>query len=158
MNPIYLTKKESEKLEEELHQLKYVERPKVIQSIADAREQGDLAENAEYIAAKEKQVLLERKIQQLEFMQARIRIVEPKEEGQAATAIRVGSKVTLLNLNRGKKMTGIVASTAELNFYDMDVISLESAVGKNILGKAVGDTIEIDGPAGKLKFEILAIE
>jgi transcription elongation factor GreA len=156
LNPIYLTKKESEKLENELYQLKYVERPKAIQGIADAREQGDLAENAEYTAAKEKQVLLERKIQQLEFMQARIRIIEPKE-GESST-IRVGSKVTLLNLNKGKTMTGLVASTAELNFYDIDVISLESAVGKNIIGKSVGDTFEIDAPAGKLKYEILEVE
>lgn len=155
MNPIYLTKNESEKLEKELHHLKYVERPKVIQSIADAREQGDLSENAEYSAAKEKQVLLERKIQQLEFMQARIRIIEPKE-GVSST-IRVGSKVTLLNLNKGITMTGLVASTAELNFYDMEVISLESAVGKNIIGKSVGDVIEIDIPTGKLKYEILEV-
>ncbi|HEX9975235.1 MAG TPA: transcription elongation factor GreA [bacterium] len=155
MNPIYLTKNESEKLEKELHHLKYVERPKVIQSIADAREQGDLSENAEYSAAKEKQVLLERKIQQLEFMQARIRIIEPKE-GVSST-IRVGSKVTLLNLNKGITMTGLVASTAELNFYDMEVISLESAVGKNIIGKSVGDVIEIDIQTGKLKYEILEV-
>lgn len=155
MNPIYLTKIESEKLEKELHQLKYIERPKVIQSISDAREQGDLRENAEYTAAKEKQVLLERKIQQLEFMQARIRIIEPMEG--VSTKVKVGSKVTLRNLSKGNTMTGLIASTAELNFYDMDVISLESAVGKGILGKSAGDTIEIDSPKGKLKYEILEI-
>lgn len=155
MNPIYLTKKESEKLEKELHQLKYIERPKVIQSISDAREQGDLRENAEYTAAKEKQVLLERKIQQLEFMQARIRIFEP-DEG-ASSKVKVGSKVTLRNLDKGNTMTGMIASTAELNLYDMDVISLESPVGKSIIGKSTGETIEIDSPRGKLKYEILEI-
>lgn len=156
MNPIYLTKQESEKLEKELHHLKYIERPKVIQSIADAREQGDLAENAEYTAAKEKQVFLERKIQQLEFIQARIRIIEP--DAGTSSKIRVGSKVTLLNINKGTTMKGLVASTAELNFYDMDVISLESAVGKKILGKSAGDVFEIDAPSGQLKYKILEVD
>ena len=153
MNPVYLTQEECDKLKQDLHHLKYVERPKMVKSIATARELGDLRENAEYTAAKENQVLLENKIQRLEFTLARVRIIDP--EKMESSRVHVGSKVKLLNLNTNKTMTGIVASTADIDLYDMDVISLESPVGKLLIGKAVGDIIEVDIPSGKLRYKIL---
>ncbi len=155
MNPVYLTKEEYKKLEKEIHHLKFVERPKVVQAIATARDHGDLKENAEYTAAKEKQVLLELKIQRLEYIQARTRIVDPKE--MDSSKVHVGSKVTLFNINTEQAMKYILVSTADLDFYDMDVISLGSPVGKLILGKSVGDQIEFDTPTGKLKYKILEV-
>jgi len=155
MEAVYFTKEEFEKLKKELHQLKYVERPKVVQSIATAREHGDLKENAEYTAAKEKQVMLEQKIARLELMQARTRIIDRKE--MDSSKAHIGSKVTLLNLNTEETMKCILASTADLNIYDMDVISLGSPVGKAILGKSVGEVIELENAAGKLQFKILEI-
>ena len=156
MNPIYLTFEESEKLKQDLHHLKYVERPKIVKSIAAAREQGDLRENAEYTAAKENQVLLENKIQRLEFTLARVRIIDPNE--MESNKAHVGSKVTLLNLDTGKTMAGILASTADVDLYDMDVISLESPVGKLLIGKSVDDVIEVDIPSGKLRFKIIELK
>ena len=155
MEAVYLTKEEYQKLEKDIHQLKYVERAKVVQSIATAREHGDLKENAEYTAAKEKQVMLEQKIQRLELIQARTRIIDHKE--MDASKVHVGSKVTLLNLTTKETMKCMLVSTADLDIYDMDVISLGSPVGKAILGKSVGDVIELENPAGKLVFKILEV-
>jgi len=155
MEPVYLSKEEYQKLEKELHQLKFVKRPKVIKSIATAREHGDLKENAEYTAAKENQLFLEQKIQRLEYMRARARIIDPKE--MDCSKAHVGSKVTLLNLNTEQTMKCILVSTADLDFYDMDVISLGSPVGKLIIGKSVGDMIELDTPSGKLTYKILEL-
>ena len=155
MNPVYLTKEECQKLEKELHHLKFVERPKIVQAIATAREHGDLKENAEYSAAKEKQVLLELKIQRLEYIQARTRIIDPND--MESSKAHVGSKVALLNLNTKETMKCVLVSTADLDFYDIDVISLGSPVGKLILGKSVGDMIELDTPSGKLTYKILEL-
>lgn len=157
MNPVYLTQEECDKLKQDLHHLKYVERPKIAKSIAAAREQGDLRENAEYTAAKENQVLLENKIQRLEFTLARVRIIDPKQ--MESDKAHVGSRVTLLNLNTNKTMTGILASTADVDIYgDMDVISLESPVGKLLIGKSVDDVIEINNTSGKLSFKIIELK
>lgn len=155
MKPVYLTKEESEKLRQDLHRLKYVERPKIVKNIAEAREHGDLKENAEYHAAKENQMLLEGKIQRLEYMLARVRIID--RDKMEASKAHVGSKVSLLNMNTNKTLDGILASTADVDLYDMDVISLESPVGKKLLGKSVGDEIEIEAPNGNLKFKIVKL-
>ena len=155
MEAVYFTKEEFEKFKKELHQLKYVERPKIVQAITTAMEHGDLRENAEYTAAKEAQVLLEQKIARLELMQARTRIVDTKN--MEDTKAHVGSKVTLLNLKTEETMKCVLASAADLDIYDMDVISLGSPVGKAILGKSVGDVIELENAAGKLQFKILEI-
>lgn len=155
MNPVYLTKEECEKLEKDINHLKFVERPKIVQAIATAREHGDLKENAEYSAAKEKQVLLELKIQRLEYIQARTRIIDPND--MESSKAHVGSKLVLLNLNTKETMKCVLVSTADLDFYDIDVISLGSPVGKLILGKSVGDMIELDIPSGKLTYKILEL-
>lgn len=155
MEVVYLTKEEYQQLEKDIHQLKYVERPKVVQSIATAREHGDLKENAEYSAAKEKQAMLEQKILRLEVIKAKTRIIDRKK--MDSTKAHVGSKITLLNMNTDSTMKGILASTADLDFYDMDVISLGSPVGKAILGKSEGDIIEVENNVGNLKFKILEI-
>lgn len=152
MEVVYLTKEEHQRLKDDIHHLKFVERPNVVQAIATAREHGDLKENAEYSAAKEKQVLLEQKIQRMEFMLAKTRIIDRKE--MDSSKAHVGSKVTLLNMNTDTTMKCILASTADLDIYELDVISLGSPVGKAILGKTVGDVIEIENNAGNVKFKI----
>ncbi|MBN2013468.1 transcription elongation factor GreA [candidate division KSB1 bacterium] len=157
MDAIYLTEQEYQKLENELYQLKRVEMPKIIQAIATAREHGDLKENAEYHAAKEKQVLIQNKINRLEEMHLRVRIIDPDKVEHSV--IHVGSKVTLQNVDTGSKMTCVLGSTAEFNLYDdMDVISMESPVGKAIVGKSEGDSIEVDIPSGKLKFKVIEVK
>ena len=156
MDAIYLTQEEYEKLEAELHQLKRVEMPNVIQAISTARDHGDLRENAEYHAAKEKQVLIQNKINRLEDMQSRVRIIDPDKID--TSVIHVGSKVTLENMDTGSKMTCVLGSTAEFDLYEMDVISMESPVGKAIVGKSQGDTVEVDIPAGKLKFKVVEVK
>ena len=155
MKPVYLTKEELGKIQKDLHKLKYVDRPKMIEAIATAREHGDLKENAEYKAAKENQVLLEIKIQRLEIILSRVRIIDTKNIDN--TKAHVGSKVTLLNIDTEQTMTYIIASTADLDLYDIDVLSLESPVGKLIIGKSVGDLIEIDPPPNQLVYKILKI-
>ena len=151
----FFVKEEFEKLKQELHQLKYVERPKIVQAISAAMDHGDLRENAEYTAAKEAQVLLEQKIARLEMMQARTRIVDTKK--MENTKVHVGSKVTLLNLKTEETMKCVLAAAADLDIYDMDVISLGSPVGKAILGKSVGDVIELENAAGKLQLKVLEV-
>lgn len=157
MDPVYLTEAECQKLETELHRMKTVDRPKIIQSIAAAREHGDLKENAEYHAAKEKQVLIENKILRLEEMRARVRIIDSNVV--SSSNVHIGNRVTLKNLDTEDTMTCMLAASAELNVYDnIDIISLESPVGKAIVGKATGEIVEIDIPTGKLRFEILEIK
>lgn len=155
MKPVYITKDEYQKLEKELHQLRYVERPKIVQSIAKEKVRFDVKENAEFSAAKESQVLLEGKIQRLEYIQARTRIIDTMES--KSSKANVGSKVTLVNLNTGVKPIYILVSKLELNIYDLEAISIESQLGKLIIGKSVGDLIMIDKPAGKFKYKILKI-
>ncbi len=156
MNAIYLTEGESQKLADELHQLKRVEMPNIINAISTARDHGDLKENAEYHAAKEKQVMIQNKINRLEGMQARVRLIDPSK--MEPSKIHVGSVVTLKNLESGDQMTYVLGATAELDLYDMDVMSMESPVGKAAVGKEKGDMIEIDIPDGKLRFEIVEVK
>ncbi len=154
MDALYMSEEEYQKLEKELHQLKRVEMPKIIEAISTARDHGDLRENAEYHAAKEKQVLIQNKINRLEEMQARVRLIDPDKLKESA--IHVGSTVTLENVKTGSTMTCVVGSTAEFNLYDdMDVISMESPVGKAIIGKSAGDEVVIDE---NLAFKIVEVK
>ena len=153
MQTVYLTEEEIDKLEAELYQLKTVERPKVIQSISTAREHGDLKENAEYHAAKEKQVLIELKIQRFEDIMSRTQVIDNADSN--STKVHIGKKLVLLNLNTNDEMTCMLVGTAELDIYgDIDVISAASPVGKLVIGKSVGDIIEVDIPSGVLKYKI----
>lgn len=155
MKAMYLTKEQHEKLSEELRYLKTVERPKAIKDIAAAREHGDLRENAEYAAAKEKQALIEGKILRLEETLSRARVMT--DEMLAFEGVRVGSRVKLYDLRFKEEIEYEIIPSAEFGPSD-DTISLDSPVGKALLGKKVDDIVEITVPAGKLSYKIMAIQ
>lgn len=153
-NVSYYTAEGLKKLRDELNQLKDVERPKASQAIADARDKGDLSENAEYDAAKEAQGLLELKISKLEETLANARLVD---ESQLDTSkALVLSTVKLKNKGNGSVMTYTLVAESEADLKS-GKISVNSPIGKGILGKQVGDTAEITVPNGTLKLEILEI-
>lgn len=153
-NVSYYTAEGLKNLRNELNQLKDVARPKASQAIADARDKGDLSENAEYDAAKEAQALLELKIAKLEEVLSNARLID---ESQLDTSkVLVLSTVKLKNKQNGMetKYTLVAESEADLK---TGKISVTSPIGKGLLGKKVGETAEIKVPNGMLKFDILEI-
>lgn len=151
---IYLTEDGLKRLQNELHQLKSVERPSISAQIAEARDKGDLSENAEYDAAKEAQGLLELKISKMEDMVANARIID--ESKLDASKVLILSKVKIKNtLNNAVMSYTLVAE----NEADMKTgkISVNSPIAKALLGKKVGDQVEATVPSGKVKLEIMEI-
>lgn len=147
----YVKKETYEQMRVELQHMKGVERPAASRAIAEAREKGDLKENAEYDAAKEAQGMLEAKIKQLEGIIATARIVD--EENIDTSKVSILTKVTLTNLGTKKEITYQIVSEKEADLK-LSKISAFSPIGKGLLGKAVGDTAEIQVPAGMIKFRI----
>ena len=153
MKSVGLTEKQHEKLQKDLRELKYVERPKAIKAVAEAREHGDLKENAEYDAAKEKQKLLEAKIMRLEEMLATARVVN--QDDVAEDRVHLGSHVEVEDIDRKEKITYELVPSAEFSPDDIDAISISSPVGKALVGKQVGEIVEITVPAGVIKYRII---
>ena len=150
----YYTEEGLKKLKDELEHLKFVERPNISQQIADARDKGDLSENAEYDAAKEAQGMLEMKIAKLEEMFAGARIID---ESQLDTdKVLALSIVKIRNLNTKAEMTFTLVAETEADIKT-GKISVNSPIGTGLLGKKVGEVAEIQVPAGLVKFEILHI-
>lgn len=147
----YVTKDTFEQMQAELQHMKGVDRPAASKAIAEAREKGDLKENAEYDAAKEAQGILEAKIKQLETVIATARIVD--ESTIDTSKVSILTKVTLTNLNTKKQVTYQIVSEKEANLKEQK-ISASSPIGNGLLGKAVGDVAEIKVPAGLMKFKI----
>lgn len=153
-NVSYYTAEGLKKLREELEHLKSVERPKASQAIAEARDKGDLSENAEYDAAKEAQGLLEMKISKMEEVVANARLID---ESQLDTSkVLVLSTVKIKNLNNGMEMKYTLVAESEADLKT-GKISVSSPIGKGLLGKEVGDVAEIQVPNGELRFEVLEI-
>lgn len=151
----YLTEEGLRKLKEELHHLKTKERPSISGQIAEARDKGDLSENAEYDAAKEAQGLLELKISKLEDMISNARIID--ESKLDLTKVLILSKVKLKNLNNNTELTYILVPEQEANFK-LGKISVDSPIGKGLLGKKINDIAEIKVPSGLiLKLQILEV-
>ena len=148
---MYVTKETFEKMREELHKMKTVDRPASSRAIAEAREKGDLKENAEYDAAKEAQGMLEAKIKQLEGAIANAKIVDTSSIDTSRVSIL--TKVTLTNLATKKQVTYQIVSEKEADLK-LHKISASSPIGKGLLGKAVGETAEIKVPAGVITFII----
>jgi transcription elongation factor GreA len=151
---IYLTEDGLKRLQSELNQLKSVERPSISAQIAEARDKGDLSENAEYDAAKEAQGLLELKISKMEDMVANARIID--ESKLDSSKVLILSKVKIKNtLNNAIMSYTLVAE----NEADMKTgkISINSPIAKALLGKKVGDQVEATVPSGKVKLEIMEI-
>tara|TARA_S200000501_G_scaffold197955_2_gene186266 strand:+ start:995 stop:1468 length:474 start_codon:yes stop_codon:yes gene_type:complete len=150
----YYTEEGLKKLKDELEHLKFVERPSISQQIADARDKGDLSENAEYDAAKEAQGMLEMKIAKLEEMFAGARIID---ESQLDTdKVLALSIVKIRNLNTKAEMTFTLVAETEADIKT-GKISVNSPIGTGLLGKKVGEVAEIQVPAGLVEFEILHI-
>lgn len=150
----YYTPEGLKKLREELDYLKDVERPKASQAIAEARDKGDLSENAEYDAAKEAQGMLEMRIAKMEELVANARILD---ESQLDTSkVLVLSKVKIKNQANGMELTYTLVAESEADLK-AGKISVTSPIGKGLLGKKVGDVAEITVPNGKINFEILEI-
>lgn len=150
----YYTAEGLQKLKDELHHMKSVQRPAISQQIADARDKGDLSENAEYDAAKEAQGMLEAKIAKLENVLANARVVDESQIDNSKVFIL--SKVKIKNLNNGAEMEYTLVAENEANLAEKK-ISVESPIGKGLLGKAVGEIAEVQIPAGLVKFEVLEI-
>jgi transcription elongation factor GreA len=147
----YVTQETFEKMQEELHQLKAVDRPAASRAIAEAREKGDLKENAEYDAAKEAQGLLEAKIKYLEGVIATARILD--ESNIDSSRVSILTKVTVTNMGTNKTVTYQIVSEKEASLKD-GKISVTSPIGKGLLGKVVGEIAEVNVPAGVMKFRV----
>ena len=150
----YYSEEGLKKLKEELDFLEHVERPRVIQAIADARDKGDLSENAEYHAAKEEQSMLEFKIIQLKNTYANARVIDESKLDQSKALIH--SKVRMKNLALNKEMTFTLVADSESDLAE-GKISVKSPIGKGLLGREVGDIAEITVPNGLMRLEILEI-
>lgn len=153
-NISYYTEEGFKKLKDELEHLKSVERPNASQAIADARDKGDLSENAEYDAAKEAQGLLEMKISKMEELLANARIIDESQLDNSK--VLVLSKVKIKNLSNNMELNYTLVAESEADLKT-GKISVTSPIGKGLLGKKVGDKAEITVPNGKIEFEILEI-
>lgn len=151
----YYTAEGLKKLREELNHLKDVERPRASQAIGEARDKGDLSENAEYDAAKEAQGMLEMKISKMEETLANARIID--ESQLDVSKVLVLSKVRIKNLANNMEMNYTLVAESEADLKS-GKISVSSPIGRGLLGKEVGDTAEVSVPNGKIQFEILSIE
>jgi len=150
----YFTEEGLQKLKDELHQLETVERPSISRQIAEARDKGDLSENAEYDAAKEAQGLLELKISKMKELLSTARIID---ESQIDTSkVFIHSKVKIKNLKNNATMQYTLVAESEANLKE-GRISVDSPIGKGLLGKKSGEKVDIKTPAGSIKFEIVSI-
>jgi transcription elongation factor GreA len=151
----YMTEESLKKLKDELHNSKYKKRPLVSQKVAAAREHGDLKENAEYHAAREELSFLETKIKQLEDRVSRARIIDQNDLPD--DKVYILKTVVLKDLKFNDTLEYTLVSPAEADF-ESNKISVASPIGKSLLGREVGDQVEVQAPAGILKYEILEIK
>ncbi len=154
MEVSYYTEEGLNKLKNELHQLKSVERPKISKDIAEARDKGDLSENAEYDAAKEAQGMLELKIKNLEVAVGNGRVMDPSKID--LSKVSVLTKVKIKNPKNGMEMEYTIVSEEESDLKT-GKISAKSPFGEGLLGKKVGEMATVKAPAGNIEFEILEI-
>jgi len=150
----YITEEGLTRLKKELEQLMYVERPSISQQIAEARDKGDLSENAEYDAAKEAQGLLEMKIAKLEDIIANSRIID--ESKIDTSKVQILNKVRIKNQKNNQTVEYTIVSASEADIKS-GKISVETPIAKGLLGKKVGDVVSINVPSGQMSFEIMDI-
>jgi transcription elongation factor GreA len=155
MEKVPMTVDGFKKLEAELHRLKVEERPRIIQQIADAREHGDLAENAEYHAAKEAQGLNEAKVAELEDKLGRAEVIDTSK--LSGTTVKFGATVTLEDEDSGDKVKYMIVGEHEANVRE-GKISIASPIARALIGKGKGDSAEVTTPRGSRSYEILKIE
>lgn len=155
MSTIPLTKRGAEKLKEELHRLKTVERHAVIQAIAEARAQGDLSENAEYEAAKDKQGFIEGRILELEGKLAAAQVIDPSTLNADGRVV-FGATVDLEDEDNGNRVTYQIVGDDEADLK-LGLISISSPIARALIGKEVGDTAEVQAPGGIRHWEVMAV-
>ena len=151
----YMTQEGYDKKMAELSHLENVERPEVVRAIVEASDKGDLSENAEYDAAKERQGMLEAKIAELKTLIASARIID--ESKITTDEVQLLTKVTIRNLKNKATMTYTIVTETEANLRE-GKISISTPIAKGLLGHKVGEKVEVQAPAGLMKFEILKIE
>ncbi|MDZ7738312.1 MAG: transcription elongation factor GreA [Bacteroidales bacterium] len=151
---VYLTEEGLEKLKRELEELRTVQRPEISRQIADARDKGDLSENAEYAAAKEAQGMLELKISRIEDKIANSRLID--ESRIDISSVQVLNKVKIKNQNNGAVMEYLLVPESEADLKAAK-LAVNSPIAKGLLGKKVGDVVEVRVPSGLMSFEIINI-
>ncbi len=150
----YYTEEGLKKLKDELHDMKTVQRPRISEQIAEARDKGDLSENAEYDAAKEAQGLLELKIAKMEDLISKARVLDSSI--MDTSKVLILSKVKIRNVANKMEMEYMLVAQSEADLKEKK-ISVDSPIGKGLLGKKVGDVADIQTPNGVMKFEIIEI-
>ncbi len=150
----YMTEEGYKKMMEEITRLETIERPKISKQIAEARDKGDLSENAEYDAAREAQGLLELKISQLKNTVANVRIID--ESQLNAGIVQILSKVTIQNTKNKQKMTYTLVSEAEANLRE-GKMAVNTPIAKALIGKKKGDKVTVSVPSGQMEFEIIEV-
>ena len=155
MATIPITKKGAEKLRAELHQLKTVDRPWVINSISEARAQGDLSENAEYDAAKDRQGFIEGRIQEIEGKLSAAQIIDPTEV-DAGGKVVFGSTIELQDEDTGDKVIYQIVGEDEADIK-LGRVNIGSPIARALIGKDEGDTAEVQAPGGIKRYEIIAV-
>lgn len=156
MSQTPLTVKGAEKLRQQLHELKTVERPRITQAIAEARAHGDLSENAEYHAAREQQSFTEGRINALETALAGARIIDVTTI-DADGRVVFGATVELLNVNNDAQASYQIVGEQEADINE-GLISVTSPIARALIGKSAGDTVDVDAPGGVIEYEILAVK
>ena len=155
MATIPITKRGAEKLKEELHELKTVQRPWVINAIAEARAQGDLSENAEYDAAKDRQGFIEGRIQEIESKLSIAQIIDPTSLNAEGKVV-FGSTVELEDEKTGEKLTYQIVGEDEADLK-LGLINISSPISRAMIGKEEGDVAEVQAPGGIKRYEIIAV-
>ncbi|MBF6617446.1 transcription elongation factor GreA [Pollutimonas thiosulfatoxidans] len=155
MSAIPLTARGAERLQAELHRLKTVERPSVINAIAEARAQGDLSENAEYDAARERQAFVEGRIQELEGTLSNAQIIDPAALDVDGKAV-FGATVEIEDLESGERLKYQIVGDVEADIR-ANMISVSSPVARALIGKGEGDVVSVQAPAGVREFEVLNV-
>ncbi|HNX66826.1 MAG TPA: transcription elongation factor GreA [Bacteroidales bacterium] len=151
---VYVTDEGLQRMKDELDQLRNIERPSISRQIAEARDKGDLSENAEYAAAKEAQGMLELKISRLEDQIARSRVIDGSQID--TSSVKILNKVKIRNTSNGATMEYQLVPESEANLKE-GKIAASSPIAKGIMGKKVGDVVQIQVPSGVIPFEILSI-
>jgi len=155
MSTIPLTARGAERLEAELHRLKTIERPAVINAIAEARSQGDLSENAEYDAARERQAFIEGRIKELDGTLSNAQIIDPSTLDLDGTAV-FGATVEIEDLESGERVKYQIVGDVEADIRS-NLISVSSPVARALIGKSAGDVVEVRAPAGIRAYEVLNV-
>jgi len=150
----YITEEGLKKLREEIEQLSKIERPAISKQIAEARDKGDLSENAEYAAAREAQSLLELRIAKLNDVLSKSRIIDQSKID--LSTVQILNKVKIKNIKTGQVMQYMLVSESEADLKAMK-LSISTPIAKGLLGKKVGDSVDIQVPSGTIPFEIIEI-